>query len=74
MKTNKTNKTNTESDGGRFTMVRTGYARVAVLLLAVNFCLTAYAFIRLNDYVDQRLEVKESGVMTPAKVVQKTQD
>ena len=43
------------------TVVKTGYARAAMLLLAVNLCLTAYAFSRLNDYMDQRLEVSETG-------------
>ena len=72
MKTRK-NKTNTETNDSKFTMVRTGYARAAILLLAVNFCFTAYAFMRLNDYVDQRLEVEEGGSTAPVGVVQKTQ-
>ena len=67
MKTNrktpnrKTSKSANSQTGSGFTVVRTGYARAAMLLLAVNLCLTAYAFTRLNDYVDQRLEASETG-------------
>jgi hypothetical protein len=59
MKTKK--KSTTEQIQNGFTMVRTGYARAAMLLLAVNLCFTAYAFSRLNEYMDQRLEVSETG-------------
>ena len=62
MKTKKNTKRtkNTNSQSG-FTMVRTGYARAAMLLLALNLCFTAYAFARLNEYMDQRLEATETG-------------
>jgi len=62
MKTNKNTKRtkNTKPQNG-FTMVRTGYARAAMLLLALNLCFTAYAFSRLNEYMDQRLEATETG-------------
>ena len=59
MKTKK--KSTTEQIQNGFTMVRTGYARAAMLLLAANLCFTAYAFSRLNEYMDQRLEVSETG-------------
>ena len=73
MKTKTKNKENNETETG-FTMVRTGYARAAMLLLAVNLCLTAYAFVQLNDYVDQRLEQTETGVQPTQPVKTALQD
>ena len=64
-------KNNKNKDNNGFTMVKTGYARAAILLLAANFCFTAYAFVRLNDYVDERLD-GQAGVAT--QETEKTSD
>ena len=37
-----TDQTQCETDQSKYTQVKTVYARAAVLLLAVNFCLTGY--------------------------------
>ena len=68
----KNSKDNTQNG---FTMVKTGYARAAILLLAFNFCLTAYAFMRLNNYVDERLD-GQAGVNNTekAEVIKQAKD
>ena len=47
MKTN--NRTETETESSSLTTVKTVYARAAVLLLALNFCLTGYVVHSLAD-------------------------
>lgn len=54
----KTNNTDTKSN--KFTTVNTVYARVAMILLAVNLCLTGYALVRITDVVGS-----ESQAFTP---------
>ena len=45
---------NTEKEG-KMTQVKTIYARACVLLLALNFCLTTYAVLRLHDTVQDQV-------------------
>jgi len=47
--------TNTEKTN-QLTTVKTGYARAALLLLALNFCLTGYCFMKMNSIVEDRLD------------------
>jgi len=71
MKTKK-RQTKSEETTNNMTMVKTGYARVAILLLAVNLCLTAYAFARLNEYTDARISAAE-GEQQPIEEVKNSQ-
>ncbi len=52
----------TESNN-RMTTVKTAYARVAMLLLAVNFCLTTYVVISLNNSVQLQVD-QAAGTLT----------
>lgn len=46
---------NTEKNS-QFTTVKTAYARVAVLLLAINFCLTGYVVYSMNKTTQAQLD------------------
>ena len=63
-------KKETETNDNQFTTVKTGYARIAVLLLAINFCLTGYVVYSMNstmqDQIDGVTGVEQEPV--PAKV------
>jgi site-specific DNA-adenine methylase len=42
--------------GNRFTTVKTAYARAAVFLLAVNFCLTGYVVYNMNQTTQAQID------------------
>jgi len=45
----KTNKNQCETSQSKYTQVKTIYARAAVILLAVNFCLTGYVLMSVMN-------------------------
>ena len=49
-------KTETETNNSQFTTVKTAYARVAVLLLAINFCLTGYVVYSMNSTMQEQID------------------
>jgi predicted exporter len=49
-------KTETETNNNQFTTVKTAYARVAVLLLAINFCLTGYVVYSMNNTMQDQID------------------
>ena len=49
--------------GNKFTTVKTAYARAAVFLLAVNFCLTGYVVYNMNETTQEQID-GISGVTT----------
>ena len=51
MKTN-----NTENKDSQFTTVKTAYARIAMLLLAINFCLTGYVVYSMNNTMQDQID------------------
>ena len=53
----------TESNN-KLTTVKTVYARAALLLLAINFCLTTYVVVNLNSTVQMQVD-EVSGTSTP---------
>ena len=59
-----------ETNNSQFTTVKTAYARVAVLLLAINFCLTGYVVYSMNstmqDQIDGVTGVAESQPLVEA--------
>jgi|7_EtaG_2_1085326.scaffolds.fasta_scaffold22095_4 uncharacterized transporter YbjL len=49
-------RTETETNTNQFTTVKTGYARIAVLLLAINFCLTGYVLYSMNNTMQTQID------------------
>ena len=49
----KTNKNQCETSKSKYTQVKTIYARAAVILLAVNFCLTGYVLMSVMDIQEE---------------------
>ena len=47
----------------KFTTVKTAYARAAVFLLAINFCLTGYVVYNMNQTTQEQID-GISGVTT----------
>jgi len=73
-------KEKTETNNNQFTTVKTGYARIAVLLLAINFCLTGYVVYSMNstmqtqiDNVTSGQEVQQARQAEPAEVADEPQ-
>ena len=58
-------KSNTKNTDNTFTTVKTSYARAALALLALNFCLTAYVIVNLNEATQDAID-SNSGSKTPA--------
>jgi hypothetical protein len=58
------NTENTENTN-KLTAVKTVYARAVLLLLAFNFCLTAYVVVNLNNTTQDMLT--NASTMTPTK-------
>ena len=56
--------TDTDTKGGRLTTVKTIYARAAVLLLALNFCLTGYVVMNIADIQQDQLGETQSQSTT----------
>jgi len=56
MKTTSTNSCSIEEGGNKFTTVKTIYARVAVVLLALNFCLTGYVVINMTQATQAQID------------------
>ena len=44
------------SGGNKFTTVKTIYARAAVVLLALNFCVTGYVIINMNETTQAQID------------------
>ena len=49
-------KTETETNNSQFTTVKTRYARIAVLLLAINFWLTGYVVYAMNNTMQDQID------------------
>lgn len=58
-----------KTENSKLTTVKTVYARAALLLLAVNFCLTTYVVVNLNKSVQDQVDTTTRStptVNTPA--------
>jgi len=67
-------KEKTETNSNQFTTVKTGYARIAVLLLAINFCLTGYVVYSMNSTMQTQIDnVTGSQEALPAEVADEPQ-
>lgn len=53
---------NTNSNSNKMTTVKTIYARAAVLLLALNFCLTGYVVIQMSNATQEQIEGAQKSV------------
>jgi hypothetical protein len=60
-------KNNTKNKDNTFTTVKTSYARAALALLALNFCLTAYVIVNLNEATQDAIE-RNSGSTAPQQL------
>lgn len=54
-------KKKTETNDSQFTTVKTGYARIAVLLLAINFCLTGYVVYSMTNTMQSQIDTVTGG-------------
>ena len=54
-------KKTTETNDSQFTTVKTGYARIAVLLLAINFCLTGYVVYSMTNTMQSQIDTVTGG-------------
>ena len=54
-------KKTTETNDSQFTTVKTGYARIAVLLLAINFCLTGYVVYSMTNTMQSQIDTVTWG-------------
>ena len=45
-----------ETNNSQFTTVKTGYARIAVVLLAINFCLTGYVVYAMSNTMQDQID------------------
>ena len=62
-------KTETETNNSQFTTVKTGYARIAVLLLAINFCLTGYVVYAMSNTMQDQIDGVTGAETVEAKDV-----
>ena len=60
-------KSNTKNTDNTFTTVKTSYARAALALLALNFCLTAYVIVNLNEATQDAID-SNSGSKAPQQL------
>jgi len=60
-------KNNTKNTDNTFTTVKTSYARAALALLALNFCLTAYVIVNLNEATQDAID-SNSGSTAPQQL------
>ena len=49
-------KNNKKDTDNTFTTVKTSYARAALALLALNFCLPAYVIVNLNEATQDAID------------------
>ena len=54
----KTKNANAKTENSNITTVKTSYARAAIVLLALNFCLTTYAVLALNNTTQEQLDTQ----------------
>lgn len=60
---------NTDNKSSQFTTVKTAYARVAVILLAINFCLTGYVVYSMNKTTQAQLDQIVEGPSSTAQTI-----
>ena len=63
--------TNNSENESKFTTVKTIYARTAVVLLALNFCLTGYVTMNMNKITQELIESQASTTGPQVEVVAK---
>ena len=65
-------KNNTKNTENTFTTVKTSYARAALVLLALNFCLTAYVIVNMSEATQVALEGTQDGSAPTERLADKT--
>lgn len=61
-------KKNTENT---FTTIKTSYARAAMVLLALNFCLVGYVIVNMSKATQEILEVQDTSAQTSTETLAK---
>ena len=61
-------KSNTKNTDNTFTTVKTSYARAALALLALNFCLTAYVIVNLNEATQDAIDSNSGSKTLPQQL------
>ena len=56
----KTRESECETEQSKYTKVKTVYARAAIILLAVNFCLTGYVLTGMMKIQDEQSDSSQS--------------
>ena len=64
----KSKKKNTENT---LTTIKTSYARAAVVLLALNFCLVGYVIVNMSKATQEILEIQDGSAPTPTEMLAK---
>ena len=64
----KSKKKNTEN---AFTTIKTSYARAAVVLLALNFCLVGYVIVNMSKATQEILDVQDGSSPTTTEKLAK---
>lgn len=64
----KSKKKNTEN---AFTTIKTSYARAAVVLLALNFCLVGYVIVNMSKVTQEILDVQDGSTPTSTEMLAK---
>ena len=64
----KVTKKNTEN---AFTTIKTSYARAAMVLLALNFCLVGYVIVNMSKATQEILEVQDTSTQTSTEKLAK---
>ena len=67
-------KKRSETNDSQFTTVKTGYARIAVLLLAINFCLTGYVVYSMTNTMQSQIDTVTGGVQAQPREATRTED
>ena len=67
-------KKTTETNDSQFTTVKTGYARIAVLLLAINFCLTGYVVYSMTNTMQSQIDTVTGGPQEETEEATSTED
>ena len=63
-------KSNTNNENA-FTTIKTSYARAAVVLLALNFCLVGYVIVNMSKATQEILDVQDGSSPTTTEKLAK---
>jgi hypothetical protein len=62
------------NNSNHLTTVKTAYARIAMLLLAINFCLTGYVVYSMNQTVQTQIDAATERTSPPLVIKNLNED